>query len=279
MYVTVNTTATAVASSQLMLGLEDSVFAVAPDRSRMYLHSPWTRAEYTLPAGHHVNSHVLTAVYLIRDKSGGHLIPYNEIQAFTLIAVLRLGLVRELKERAYRLFVGLPLYEDMAPWNIVFVGPRLDYIDYDTRDKTFDAHVKKVSSHAKAGIWNRQSALLTFVWDYPQVYQIMSVLMNYKRTVKDFEKCGDKGSNPYGFSLVSECVGKKFAGPCEDPELPVPCGDGQCHSDYISCLRSMIEVDEPVLLSSQSPAEPAARQSGGGMTWEFSREGVVGGSV
>ena len=169
MHVEVNATATAAASSELMLGLEDSVFAAAPDRSRQILHSPWTRAEYTLPAGHHLNSHVLTAVYLIRDKSNGHFIPYNNIVAFTLIAVLRLGLVKELKERAYKLFVNLPLYEDMAPWNIVFVGPLLDYIDYDTRDKTFDAHVRKV-------------------------YQIMSVLMNYKRTVKDFEKCGDKVS-------------------------------------------------------------------------------------
>ena len=41
------------------------------------------------------------------------------------------------KERAYKEFVKLPLYEDMAPWNIVFQGRGLDYIDYDTKDKTF----------------------------------------------------------------------------------------------------------------------------------------------
>ena len=35
-------------------------------------------------------------------------------------------------------------YEDMAPWNIVFRGPNLEYIDYDTRGKTFDKSVKLV---------------------------------------------------------------------------------------------------------------------------------------
>lgn len=40
--------------------------------------------------------------------------------------------------------------------NIVFLGPRLDYIDYDTRDRTYDAHVV----HA---------------------YEVMEVLFNYKR--------------------------------------------------------------------------------------------------
>ena len=53
----------------------------------------------------------------------------------------------------------LPLYEDMAPWNIVMQGPRMDYIDYDTRDRTFDAYVQRA-------------------------YQTLSVLMNYKRTVQ-----------------------------------------------------------------------------------------------
>ena len=39
---------------------------------------------------------------------------------------------------AYHNFVALPLYEDMAPWNIVFQGSRMAYIDYDTKDVTYD---------------------------------------------------------------------------------------------------------------------------------------------
>ena len=30
-----------------------------------------------------------------------------------------------------------------------------------------------------------------------------------------------------------------FTGPCKDSATPVPCGDGTCRSDYVSCLRAM----------------------------------------
>ena len=45
----------------------------------------------------------------------------------------------------------------------------MDYIDYDTREYTFDKVI-------------------------PKAYQVMTVLMNYKRTVEDFKKCGSKRS-------------------------------------------------------------------------------------
>lgn len=74
----------------------------------------------------------------------------------------------------------------MAPWNIVFLGDRLDYIDYDSRDKTFDAYVEKA-------------------------YYVLLVLVNYKRTIEDFEKCGDEGDNkPNNFPLISSCVKSEF---------------------------------------------------------------------
>ena len=47
-------------------------------------------------------------------------IPYTSLYSITLISMLRMGLVAQQKERAYRQFISLPLYEDMAPWNIVF---------------------------------------------------------------------------------------------------------------------------------------------------------------
>jgi len=186
---------------------------------RRFLEHAASGARYELPLGHHLNGELgLVSVTMVRDKST-HVIPYNAIRAVTLIAVLRLGLLKALKERAYGLFVGLPLYEDMAPWNIVFVGGALDYIDYDTRDKTFDADVQRT-------------------------YQVLSVLMNYKRTVSDFSKCGQKVGNPYNFPFLSECVkSAKFSGPCDEPAFPVACGDGQCRSDYITCLRATVEGD------------------------------------
>ena len=36
----------------------------------------------------------------------------------SLIALLRMGLLEEEKDMFYDMFVRLPLYEDMAPWNI-----------------------------------------------------------------------------------------------------------------------------------------------------------------
>ena len=50
----------------------------------------------------------------------------------------------------------------------VFQGGDLRYIDYDTRDVYFDKVV-------------------------PAAFQIMTLLMNYERTIKDFGHCGDKG--------------------------------------------------------------------------------------
>ena len=90
-----------------------------------------------------------------------------------------MGLAKPLKDHAYKEFIGMPLYEDMAPWNIVMSGKTFGYIDYDTKDKTFDAYI-------------------------PHAYQILSVLMNYKRTVKDFNHCGDKASTGEGVLSVRE---------------------------------------------------------------------------
>ena len=168
----------------------------------------------TLPLGSHRNNGAIVSVGLERahDKLQ---IPYVSLWGMTLIAVLRMGLIKEQRAASYYSFVHMPLYEDMAPWNIVFQGSDLEYIDYDTKDKTFDKSVRLV-------------------------YQVLSVLYNYKRTVDDFEKCGRKGKNgPYNFPHVSECVGSWFEGPCDDSARPVPCGDGTCHTDYISCLRSL----------------------------------------
>lgn len=59
---------------------------------------------------------------------------------------------------------------------------KLDYIDYDTKEYTFNDII-------------------------PKAYQIMTVLMNYKRTVEDFQRCGSKSSTVYGLPYVSDCVG------------------------------------------------------------------------
>ena len=133
------------------------------------------------PEGSHPNRGTITTVYITREHDSWH-IPYGTLYGITLITILRLGLVQSQREIAYHNFVALPLYEDMAPWNIVFQGSRMAYIDYDTKDVTYDAQV-------------------------PLTYKTLSVLFNYKRTVEDFRKCGPSTGNPYGFGHIGSCVG------------------------------------------------------------------------
>jgi len=200
-------------------------------------------AGFDLAPGHHLSDGRVVHVRLGRDADA-HYIPYGSIRSVTLIAALRLGLVKRQRERAFHAFVKLPLYEDMAPWNIAFAAEKVVYIDYDTRGATYDEGVA-------------------------QAYRVLSVLMNYKRTVSDLGKCGPKAQTDYGFSHVSECVGTSapmgVSKICADSALPVPCDDGQCHSDYVSCLRALSVKQEDTArrkaeLDAQNSAAPARRQ-------------------
>ena len=112
-------------------------------------------AAVNLTTGNHLWPHgQVSSVYLTRALDGSH-IPYDTIYGITLIAMLRLGLVREQRSVLYEEFLKLPLFEDMAPWNIVIVGSSVGYIDYDTRAHTFDK-------------------------DLQSVYRVMSAMFNYK---------------------------------------------------------------------------------------------------
>jgi hypothetical protein len=81
------------------------------------------RAVGLLPRGHHANNGDVVSVFLRRGVDDS-LIPYVTLHGVSLIAMLRMQLVPLHRTRAYHQFVQLPLYEDMAPWNIVFVGVR-----------------------------------------------------------------------------------------------------------------------------------------------------------
>ncbi|XP_064605152.1 uncharacterized protein LOC135470257 isoform X3 [Liolophura sinensis] len=180
-------------------------------------------------------------VFLIREQDG-FKIPYGNLHAISLIALLRMGILHEIKSDFYDKFLQLPLYEDMAPWNIVFQAGRLDYIDYDSKDVTFDKMV-------------------------PAAYQILAMLMNYERTVKDFGHCNEHAKNAYQFKLISNCVGNSgFDGPCTDSRFPVPCGDRSCRSTYIECLQvlNQLEKHKSKLKNTgyQSRSQPEVPKSG-----------------
>ncbi|XP_041360158.1 uncharacterized protein LOC121376378 isoform X2 [Gigantopelta aegis] len=186
-------------------------------------------------------------VYLIREIDG-FKIPYDQVNAISLIALLRMGLLPVIKERFYGEFLSLPLYEDMAPWNIVFRGGRLEYIDYDTKDVTF----------------NKMA---------PAAYQIMAMLMNFKRTVSDFGHCNDPAENQYGIELISHCVGSDFKGPCLDSRYPVPCADNTCKPTYIDCLKSLELLEQQYREKSYQSFPEDKRQSLA--KWAFNHNGPV----
>lgn len=195
-------------------------------------------AAMTLPKGYHPLQGGVVGVHLYRDTDK-FAIPYVSIRAITLISALRLGLAESLRERMFTEFLRMPLYEDMAPWNVVLTGKELAYIDYDTRDITFDR-------------------------DVPNAYRVMTVLMNYKRTVEDFKRCGSKAHTVYGLAFISDCVGtgveKSFS--CPSLQLPVPCADGKCHTDYISCLRSLSNTAEELVKQRKSSSSSSSMYQG-----------------
>ncbi len=57
------------------------------------------------------------SVKLVRQEDG-YTIPYGSVNTISLIALLRMGIVDDMRNTLYDQFLHLPLYEDMAPWNI-----------------------------------------------------------------------------------------------------------------------------------------------------------------
>jgi hypothetical protein len=82
---------------------------------------------HILPLGHHANQHSIVSVRLFRDKDS-FPIPYTSIYGITLISALRLGLTEKQRDKLFKAFLRMPLYEDMAPWNVVLMGQVSSYI-------------------------------------------------------------------------------------------------------------------------------------------------------
>lgn len=103
----------------------------------------------------------------------------------------------------------------------------------------------------------------------------MTVLMNYKRTVEDFKRCSQKAPTVYGLSIVSDCVGgESWMHPttCPDLKEPVPCGDGKCHTDYVSCLRGLASLAESLAAKAESGnGEPGSTSSGAASDSDFAK--------
>jgi len=175
-----------------------------------------------------------TEAAMVRSEDGSRIV-YDTF-GISLIALLRMGASNFMKDRLYEQFVRLPLYLDMAPWNLQFRAGDLHYLDKDTMDNTFDRFT-------------------------PHAYQLILAMINYKRALEDFNRCSSDASTKYGVPHVGICVGgaKLKEGKKCGEEKPVACHDGQCHYSFRECLISLAEkeIDTRRLLaqgsSSNSP--------------------------
>ena len=71
------------------------------------------------------------------------LIPYTHY-GISLITLLRIGLSGNTKTKLYGQFLQIPVYEDMATWNIQWANGRLAYVDVDT----MQSHLELSLPHA-----------------------------------------------------------------------------------------------------------------------------------
>ena len=74
------------------------------------------------------------------------------------------------------------------------------------------------------------------------------------------------GQRAFRYGIHSRTAGMSDVVKCDDLQKPVPCADGTCHSDYISCLRSLSDVAEslsrekPLVSDSQASEKTAEKK-------------------
>jgi hypothetical protein len=120
-----------------------------------------------------------------------------------------------------RLVCKMPLFEDMAPWNLMVTDTRVEYVDSENRNRTLD------DASTAVGVLSL----------YFQTFEEMARL---------FGLCvGDSGTTLYGKSsipYVAACMGGEFA---EQPTYPcghtldmIPCHTAQCAPSFDQCMRA-----------------------------------------
>ena len=165
-------------------------------------------------------NHYYGKTYLIRQEDESY-ISYDEF-GISLVAALRMNPSEETKERLYKQFVSLPIYEDMAPWNIQFKAGNLQYVDKDSSESSFD-------------------------WLLPYAYQFLISLINWKETIRQFDHCTGRGIEINGAPMVGSCMSDIPNNKCKDPDYPIPCADDKCYPTFVECLRELALLDKDFL--------------------------------
>jgi hypothetical protein len=76
--------------------------------------------------------------------------------------------------------------------------------------KLFLKHIRYARYYCKIGLLCSLTLFYVCSFHFFCSAQVMTVLMNYKRTVEDFKRCGSKAPTMYGLPYVSDCVGSSI---------------------------------------------------------------------
>lgn len=155
-----------------------------------------------------------------------NVIPYTHF-GMSLITLLRMGVSEKTKTKLYGQFLQIPVYEDMATWNIQWTNGKLAYVDVDTMQRHLEGSL-------------------------PHAYVMILALMNYERTVNDFGRCETPAKVAFGIPFVGSCVRPRDEYRSDDEvrremkcsdNNPVPCSDGECKPTFVHCLRDLYEKE------------------------------------
>jgi hypothetical protein len=140
--------------------------------------------------------------WLQRTDDGGtavanSIIPYTHF-GISLITLLRIGLSGNTKTKLYGQFLQIPVYEDMATWNIQWTKGKLAYVDVDTMQKHLEVRGLLLTTGVSLESRPKQGSL-------PHAYQMILALMNYERTVADFGRC-EVSTSPLRHRVMAQAL-------------------------------------------------------------------------
>ena len=134
-----------------------------------------------------------------------------------------LGLGRAQKSALFSSVLSMPLFEDMAPWNLMAAQGRLEYVDSENAERTLDALLPTLGA-------------LSLFFD------------TFEEMARQLTLCREGAGNTlYGRSIpfVAACQDGDFSDerpfPCgHDLTQGVACRSGRCSSSFVDCMRGAV---------------------------------------
>ena len=141
----------------------------------------------------------------------------------TVQCLAALGLGRAQKSALFSSVLSMPLFEDMAPWNLMAAQGRLEYVDSENAERTLDALL-------------------------PTLGALSLFFGRVEEMARQLTLCREGAGNTlYGRSIpfVAACQDGDFSDerpfPCgHDLTQGVACRSGRCSSSFVDCMRGAV---------------------------------------